>query len=1106
MADMEKLPLLRGQFVWIVTRTDGKMVLAVGPSAFDLKDDELLLVPDPNNYRKLNPVPKEHAMKAVQDYVYVEEDEYAVIHNPTESFNQDHPNGRLDKERTDTMTLLPGQKRIITKGSIPVWPRQKVEKRKIHRLSASQYLMVEVLSDEIDEKAPYYDLLVKCAKLKTAVVDATVAEEEETEKITDALSDKDSSDSPSSDVDLQISSDKKDEGAESTEEKNEEEKEPKKVESETTGSDDGKSSSSKLKVGQRIIIPGSATETFIPPTGTDVVSEEQETQVEEEVDVPLPSQSDEEVIKEMISSGVLKIETAAGILEEAGWRGDIDDIRYYYNEEREEGRTRDALWTALIREVDEKYLRTTAQLARKRNPKTQKQKVSKTVSSDDIVREAVVLGPTEYCVLIDENGSPNSKAGPGRVFPGPNDTFRTEGSRDRVYDAYHLRPDRGILLRVVADKISRKELETKLPVGSEKALDETQKTEFVKGDEIFISGFDAYLVPHSNTFEVIDPVTRNPHIGNDHSQAYVQSIGVDQKSGVYVMNVETGEVELVKGEKKLLLDPRKQKHVKRLVPGRLWNLLIGYHEKHKRVDPDDMVETPWALSVQVSPNMAMLVTSAKGRRVVKGPCTELLGFDETVQIIKISTGRPKQEEEVKETGYLRVTGNQPTDQIVLVTADKANLTVDVQYTVEFYVDGETDAQKAASMEKWFLYKNYIWLLCAHTRSRLRAAAEQINFSELRDSVTDFTRDTILGKKPAGETAHRPGLDFPACNMRVVEVEVLDYSIDDPVIQQELDKANQAMVTQDIQDSALRAKLASEKERDKISAEQAALRLAQTKRSVDTSIEESKIKDEGEAARVELDKEQTKRLSEAEVALAKIAEEAAIARDEIAKQTTKRVAETEIEKTKIAEDLAEQKAEIEKTRTKRNEDLSLLKAASDNKVKEATAELGHKLDMLLAEKGAELATKRDEERTRAAGVQRDITEADTKSQLALKDEARKKVAEFRELLSKTSIEMAKAEAEADAARISALQEKLVEAIEGLGNKQVLSELAKHLPATSGPLGGILSKGGVEALRDLLKGIPLKDGINPLVSTKEEVQRTADYDAEKDISKSENAEDD
>jgi len=601
---MEKLPLLRGQFVWIVTRTDGKMVLAVGPSAFDLKDDELLLVPDPSNYRKLIPVSKEHAMRAVQDYVYVEEDEYAVIHNPTESFNQEHPNGRLDKERTETMTLLPGQKRIITKGSIPVWPRQKVELRKIHRLSASQYLMVEVLSEEIDEEAPYYDLLVKCAKLKTAVVDETVAEETETDKISAALSDKGEPEQTSSEA----GSETKDEGADSSEEKKAEDKQPKKEEPETSDSDNGKSPTPKLKVGQRIIIPGSLTETFIPPTGTDVVSETQDRLIEESVEVPLPAQSDEEVIKDMIASGVLKIESAEKILAKAGWGGDFDDLRYYYNEEREEGRTRDALWTALAKTVSEKILRKVAEGARENLPKTEKRKISKKVSADDVVREAVVLGPTEYCVLIDENGSPNSKAGPGRVFPGPNDTFRTEGSRDRVYDAYHLRPDRGILLRVVADKISRQELEAKLPVGSKAALDETSKTEFVKGDEIFISGFDAYLVPHSNTFEVIDPVTRNPHIGNDHSQAYVQSIGVDQKSGVYVMNVETGEVKLVKGEKKLLLDPRNQKHVKRSVPGRLWNLLIGYHEKHKLVEPDDMVETPWALSVQVSPNMAMLVT------------------------------------------------------------------------------------------------------------------------------------------------------------------------------------------------------------------------------------------------------------------------------------------------------------------------------------------------------------------------------------------------------------------------------------------------------------------------------------------------------------------
>ena len=91
---------------------------------------------------------------------------------------------------------------------------------------------------------------------------------------------------------------------------------------------------------------------------------------------------------------------------------------------------------------------------------------------------------------------------------------------------------------------------------------------------------------------------------------------MDQKSGVYVADVETGNVETVKGKTKLLLDPRKQKHVERIVPGYNWNLMIGHVEPHKKVRDSSSVTTPWAVSVRVPNNEAVLITSRDGRRPI----------------------------------------------------------------------------------------------------------------------------------------------------------------------------------------------------------------------------------------------------------------------------------------------------------------------------------------------------------------------------------------------------------------------------------------------------------------------------------------------------------
>ena len=62
------------------------------------------------------------------------------------------------------------------------------------------------------------------------------------------------------------------------------------------------------------------------------------------------------------------------------------------------------------------------------------------------MRQAVVLGEKEYCVIVDADGKREIKMGPARVFPGPYDVFMVEHSRNRVYDAYELLPQRALWL------------------------------------------------------------------------------------------------------------------------------------------------------------------------------------------------------------------------------------------------------------------------------------------------------------------------------------------------------------------------------------------------------------------------------------------------------------------------------------------------------------------------------------------------------------------------------------------------------------------------------------------------------------------------------------
>lgn len=107
-------------------------------------------------------------------------------------------------------------------------------------------------------------------------------------------------------------------------------------------------------------------------------------------------------------------------------------------------------------------------------------------ATDQAVCRAPVLSPSEFCVLVDTDGKPSVVRGPKRVFPGPYDTFKKKGSRNRVYDAYQLRNDRGLLIRVVND-LTRQELLEQLPAGVDLSK---EASNLRAGQELLITGVD----------------------------------------------------------------------------------------------------------------------------------------------------------------------------------------------------------------------------------------------------------------------------------------------------------------------------------------------------------------------------------------------------------------------------------------------------------------------------------------------------------------------------------------------------------------------------------------------------------------------------------------
>ena len=127
---------------------------------------------------------------------------------------------------------------------------------------------------------------------------------------------------------------------------------------------------------------------------------------------------------------------------------------------------------------------------------------------------------------------------------------------------------------------------------------------------------------------------------------------------------------------------------------------------------------------------AVCVTSKTGkRRIERGPTTVLLDYDETLEVLSLSTGTPKWDAKTLETPYLRVENNRVSDVIQAETQDHVPVEIRVAYRVDF----EGDPMR------WFAVADYVKLLCDHVRSLVKGQVWRHKIEELHATAVDKVR-------------------------------------------------------------------------------------------------------------------------------------------------------------------------------------------------------------------------------------------------------------------------------------------------------------------------------------------------------------------------------
>jgi major vault protein len=189
--------------------------------------------------------------------------------------------------------------------------------------------------------------------------------------------------------------------------------------------------------------------------------------------------------------------------------------------------------------------------------------VLKDPETDKYVREAVTLEQMEYCCLIDESGKKDYPKGPKVVFPRPTQVFDQDSEGHRKFKPIELNTINGIHLKVTADFVGE---DLEKPVGAD---GKRPSRKYQEGEELFVTG---------KTLAIYYPREELAIIEYGHNKKHF-STAIPKGEGRYLINRNTGEIQLIRGPKMLLPDPRTEILVRRvLTPDECESMYPGNQE------------------------------------------------------------------------------------------------------------------------------------------------------------------------------------------------------------------------------------------------------------------------------------------------------------------------------------------------------------------------------------------------------------------------------------------------------------------------------------------------------------------------------------------------
>ena len=431
------------------------------------------------------------------------------------------------------------------------------------------------------------------------------------------------------------------------------------------------------------------------------------------------------------------------------------------------------------------------------------------------IRDAVTLERLEYCILKDEDGNKRYVHGPEVVFPEPTESFVTSPKGGYIFRAIELSKISGIYVKVIAEYAD--DDGTVHPVGEELFITGDDQMIYYPRPEHAIINYDekilhhAIAIPNGEGIYVMNRMNgeiktvRGPamYLPDPRMEVVVKRKLSQRECNLWYPGNQTAlaynagltekslEKAIAKSVKAATANLDSSTATAYSVTNSVSNInrefqTLAYLESNAGISRGTSYTKPRTItldnkydgvvSLDVWTGYAVNVVSKNGtRKVVRGPQTILLDYDQTLEELQLSTGNPKTTDKVEHTVFLRYENNKVSDIISVETKNFVECSVKVSYCVDF---------DPAYMDSWFSVDNYVKYLCDRIRSLLKREVKKHTIEDFYQNYSDIVRNIAIGysEDTTSEKASNKheGRFFRENGMFVKDCEVLSLTVESEI--------------------------------------------------------------------------------------------------------------------------------------------------------------------------------------------------------------------------------------------------------------------------------------------------------------------------------------